>query len=149
MSLIACYDLKFGIGKNDTLPWHKPEDLKFFKKQTKGRNLIVGSKTYESLPKSVFNDRKIYPIGKNYDTFENVVENVENPIFIGGASIYKQALEKNLIHTMYLTQIDEVYDCDTYIDFILPYMKKADLIDLKRLSSECVVRTFDLKTPPL
>ncbi|MES3039019.1 MAG: dihydrofolate reductase [Bdellovibrionota bacterium] len=38
------------IGKNNTLPWHLPEDLKFFREKTKGKILIMGRKTFESLP---------------------------------------------------------------------------------------------------
>lgn len=38
------------IGKNNTLPWHLPEDLKFFRNKTKGKVMIMGRKTFDSLP---------------------------------------------------------------------------------------------------
>ncbi len=49
ISIIAAMDEKRGIGKNNKLPWHIPEDLLRFKKLTTGHTIIMGRKTYESI----------------------------------------------------------------------------------------------------
>ena len=49
VSIIVAMDDKRGIGKNNRLPWHIPEDLKRFKKLTSGHTIIMGRKTFESI----------------------------------------------------------------------------------------------------
>jgi dihydrofolate reductase len=55
LSAIAAMAKNRGIGKNNILPWHIPEDFKYFKEKTLGRVLIMGRKTFESLPKPLPN----------------------------------------------------------------------------------------------
>ena len=50
LSLIVAIDLKKGIGKNNDLMWHLPEDLLFFKEKTIGQIVIMGRKNYDSIP---------------------------------------------------------------------------------------------------
>ena len=58
INLIVCTDSKFGIGKNNTLPWHYSKDLEFFKNSTISNNskkiniVIMGNNTYKSLPET-------------------------------------------------------------------------------------------------
>ena len=49
ISAIVAMDSQNGIGVNNQLPWHLPNDLKFFKSVTMGKPIIMGRKTYESL----------------------------------------------------------------------------------------------------
>ena len=53
LSCIFACDESYGIGKNNELPWSIPDDLKYFKEITKGATVIMGRKTYDSLPNSV------------------------------------------------------------------------------------------------
>jgi dihydrofolate reductase len=145
MSLIACYDLKFGIGKKNEIPWDIKEDLSYFKEFTFGKTLIAGSKTFESLPRSVFKNRTVIPVGRQYNSFNDAVAGVKDPVFIGGKEIYREALVKGLVKTMHLSQVDEHHNCDVDIDFILPVMKSSDLVGLKVLTDNCVVRIFEVK----
>lgn len=66
----------FVIGKNNTLPWHIPEDLQFFKEFTTGAILIMGRKTYESLPKAL-NNRHLIVITSTPEKVEQRFGNVD------------------------------------------------------------------------
>lgn len=50
ITAVFAMDEMCGIGKNGTLPWHIPEDMKHFRDLTMGKVVIMGSRTYESLP---------------------------------------------------------------------------------------------------
>ena len=100
INLIWGQDKNGGIGKNNTLPWHIPEDLKNFKKLTMNSPVIMGRKTWESLTiKPLPNRRNIVlssTIIKNveyYDTIEKCMKKLRNDgikkiFIIGGAQIY-------------------------------------------------------------
>ena len=55
LSAIVALDEKNAIGRDNQLPWHLPEDLKFFKRTTIGKPILMGRKTYESLGKPLPN----------------------------------------------------------------------------------------------
>ena len=88
------------IGKNNTIPWHYPEDLKRFKRLTLGKTVIMGRNTWESLP------IKPLPERRNIVITRSVIENIEcfktigealtkckgDVWFIGGAGIYEEAM---------------------------------------------------------
>jgi dihydrofolate reductase len=63
LNLILAVDSNYGIGIDNKLPWHIPEELKIFKEKTKDSILIVGRKTFEKLPK--LKDRIIFCISRN------------------------------------------------------------------------------------
>ena len=100
INLIWGQDKNGGIGKNNTLPWHIPEDLKNFKKLTMNSPIIMGRKTWKSLTiKPLPNRRNIVlssSIIKNveyYDTIEKCMKKLRNDgvkkiFIIGGAQIY-------------------------------------------------------------
>ncbi len=116
------------IGKDNKLPWHLPNDLKFFRQKTLSgsKTMIMGRKTFESLPK-VLPGRKhiVLTRDKNYRVNdENVqithdledlmpyVHSDEEYFVIGGAEIFKMLMP----HTerMYITEIHEEFEGDTY-----------------------------------
>ena len=115
------------IGKDNTLPWHISEDLKRFKRITSDKKMIMGRKAFESLP-GILPNRKHIIITRNTDfkvdsdmvkivyDLNSLVEKYskcEDEIFvIGGAEIYEQFLP--YVQKIYLTQIDENFDGDTY-----------------------------------
>ncbi len=88
------------IGKDNTIPWHYSEDLKRFKRLTVGKNIIMGRKTWESLPIKPLPDRRNIVITRssidNVECFKSIsdaVNTCEGDIwFIGGAGIYKEAM---------------------------------------------------------
>jgi len=124
------------IGSNNRLPWHYPEDLKFFKEKTKGRILIMGRKTFESIPGALPNRFHIIVTrDSNYQppssmkisseqycvvtsleaalSFASQRAQSEEEVFIsGGSEIYLQSLP--LIHRLYLTVIQKEFSGDSY-----------------------------------
>lgn len=49
ISLLVAHDREYVIGKDNELPWHIPEDLAYFKRQTMGKAMVMGRKTFESI----------------------------------------------------------------------------------------------------
>jgi dihydrofolate reductase len=115
------------IGINNTLPWHISEDLKRFKRITSDKKMIMGRKAFESLP-GILPNRKHIIITRNKDfkvdsdmvaieyDLNSLVEKYskcdEEIFVIGGAEIYEQFLP--YIDKIYLTQIEETFEGDTY-----------------------------------
>lgn len=126
LSIIAAIGKNNELGKDNKLIWNLPNDLRFFKEMTTGKTILMGRKTFESLPKILPNRKHIVltfstnfknndiEIFNDIDSFINKYQNTNEEIFIiGGASIYKQFL--SLVDKMYLTEIDaEEKSADTY-----------------------------------
>ncbi len=119
ISIIACVGKKLELGKNNDLIWHLPNDLKYFKKITSGKTVIMGRRTFDSLPGILPKRRNIVlqlpyeSIIEGVEIFNDIpsilkaVKNEEEVFIIGGASIYKQFLE--YADKLYLTEVDK--DC--------------------------------------
>lgn len=112
------------IGKDNQLIWHFPEDLKHFKRLTSGHHVVMGRKTFESVGRPLPNRTNIIVtrqanykaegclIAHSLDEAIALVENDAQPFIVGGAEIYKQALE--IAKTIELTIIDGEYDGDSF-----------------------------------
>lgn len=118
------------IGVQGDLPWHIPEDLKFFKDKTKGSVIVMGRKTYDSLGKPlpkrvniiVSRTAKTSDFPNDVLLFSDITEAVETAkqiakekgleeIFIvGGSEIYNQTLKLGLVNRIYLTKIHTTID---------------------------------------
>lgn len=127
ISLIVAVAKNNVIGKDNKLIWHISEDLKRFKQLTTGKTMIMGRKTFESLPGVLPNREHIVVTrDKNFTIDSDKVEvaydlnslikeyiNSDEEIFvIGGADIYKQMLP--YASKLYLTKIDKDFDGDTF-----------------------------------
>ena len=121
LCMIAAVGKNFELGKNNQLLCHLPADLKRFKSITSGYPVIMGDKTWESLPIKPLPNRRniVITLNKNADyepceivhTIDDavaLVENEEKAFIIGGATIYKLFIDK--INTLYLTHIDATFD---------------------------------------
>ena len=90
------------IGKNNTIPWHYSADLKRFKRLTTGNTVIMGRKTWESLPIKPLPNRRNIVITRSsikdiecFQSIDDALQTCEGDVwFIGGAGIYKEAMEK-------------------------------------------------------
>jgi dihydrofolate reductase len=132
--MILCTDKNGGTGKNNTLPWgnNYPEDLQYFKGQTINSTVVMGRKTFESLPfEGGLPNRYNYVITsgdevdeENYQMtdLETVVGNFfskscvgEDFWIIGGKSIYEQLFPyvEEIHHSII---VDKEYTCDTFMD---------------------------------
>lgn len=126
ISLIACMDEQQGIGIQNQLPWHLPEDLQYFKETTIGKVVVMGRKTFESIGKPLPNRTNViltkeptFCASENcllYNSIEDFLKsewNQEAEVFIiGGASIYKQFLP--YADRLYLTKVEGTFPCDAF-----------------------------------
>ena len=125
MNIIVAIAQNNVIGKDNQLIWHLPNDLKHFRKLTTGNVVIMGRKTYQSIGKPLPNRTNII-ISRNQDFVAEgcmVVNSLtkaieicpmptENCFIIGGAEIYKHALE--LTNKIYLTEVHAEVEGDTF-----------------------------------
>lgn len=130
ISIIVAADENNAIGKDNSLLCYLPNDLKYFKSITDGYPIIMGRKTFESLPKGALPNRRNIVITQNKDLrFEgcemchSVDEAIdlckgENEIFfIGGGSIYNIAID--FADSLYLTRIHHRFErVDTFFPAI-------------------------------
>lgn len=125
ISVIAAVAENGAIGKNNQLPWKISEDLKYFKKITQNKTVVMGRKTYESigrlLPKreSVIITRKLdYAvegaiIANSLEEFLlNRADSKEEIMIIGGGEIYKKAI--NYANKMYITEVKTKPEADVF-----------------------------------
>src|SRR3989338_4486494 len=122
-SIIAAIAKNGVIGKENTLPWKLPADLKRFKKITIGHTVVMGRKTYESIG-GTLKKRINIVLTRQPDyqapgclvihAIEEVFEKAktEEIFFIGGAEIYKQALP--MATRLYMTIINHDFEGDSY-----------------------------------
>lgn len=130
ISAIAAMSKNRVIGRDNALPWHIPEDFKYFKRTTFGKPVIMGRKTYESLGQPLPGRINIV-ISRNpddikgdvfaVDTLEKAIErataialadSVDEIFIIGGGQIYTAALPQT--DRLYLTVIDESFEGDAH-----------------------------------
>ena len=110
------------IGQGNTLPWHLPDDFKWFKKMTVGQIVVMGRKTFESIGKPLPNRTTIvlsrHPFTHpGVQTISNLSEldlpNDDREIFIcGGGQVYQQTLP--LCTDLYLTLVKRIVEGDTF-----------------------------------
>lgn len=125
ISLIVARDRNGAIGRGNTIPWHAPEDLKFFQRETSGAAIIMGRNTWESLPFKPLKNRLNIVVSSNSDLTEHVCPSLQSAIDlahdaghrrvygIGGFRIYQDLLP--LAHRLLVTEVDlAVEDADTF-----------------------------------
>jgi dihydrofolate reductase len=126
VSLLLAADENNVIGKGNQLPWHLPNDLKYFKNLTWGMPIVMGRKTFESIGKPL-PGRKNIVITRNKDWKQegvDVVHTIEEAsglaqqsdikelFIIGGAEIFNTVLPK--ANRVYLTRIHHQFEGDTF-----------------------------------
>lgn len=121
ISLIAAIGKNNEIGADNKLPWNIPEDLKFFRKMTTGKTVVMGRKTFDSIGKPLPNRMNIVvtrgePVTECVSTndLDGALSFDSNEcIVIGGQSIYEQTIDK--ADVLYITHVDqEVPDADAF-----------------------------------
>lgn len=141
ISAIVCINLKRALGKDGDLLYKISGDLQNFKRITDKSFIIMGRKTWESLPKKPLPNRVnivVSSSGIEYDSYESFeeIEDMDPIMFksledalcyadgctapneevfiIGGASLYKEAMEKNYITNLYVTEVFDDTEGDVY-----------------------------------
>ena len=126
LTCIVAVGDNFAIGKDNKLLWHFSKDLKRFKQITTGNTIIMGRKTFESLPgilpgrhhivitqnkDFVVNDKRVTVLNSKEELLASIDASKEYFV-IGGGEIYKLLVPYcNKIH---LTQVHNQYDADTF-----------------------------------
>lgn len=141
ISLIAAIDQNNGIGLENEMPWHLPEDFKHFKAMTMGKPIIMGRKTAQSLGRTLpgrnnwvltrqqqapFEGQSIFPalapaldLAQNAGIFEEV-------FIIGGGQVYAQSID--LATDLYITHVQASLPADTYFPVIDPKVWSGELM---------------------
>ena len=149
ISMIASVGKNMELGKNNNLIWHFKEDMKFFKETTMGHKVIMGRKTYESLPGNLPGREMVVISTKTVDGDVTVLNDInsivdkyknsqEEIFIIGGASIYKEFLP--YASKIYLTEICAE---DLAADTFFPSFNKDDWN--KEIISENVENNIQFK----
>lgn len=131
MNLIVAVAKDYAIGKDNKLLFHLPSDLAFFKQKTQNKVVVMGEKTYLSLPKRPlvnrtnivlsaspnFSEDGVLIVHSLKELFEKLKEFDTDSIFIcGGASVYNLLMD--YCKTAYVTVVEKIVPADTYIDDI-------------------------------
>jgi|TARA_R110002072_G_scaffold3697_4_gene25922 dihydrofolate reductase len=161
-NIIVAFDIKYGIGINNRLPWHMPDDLKQFSKLTRGNGknaVIMGKNTWNSLPIKMLAGRDNLILSselvieentpfnnyiKTFNTLQKLINfceknNYEEVWIIGGSQIYNLFLDNKRVDKIYATIINRQYKCDTFFPEIINGKvisktdKRVDNIDISYL----------------
>ncbi len=154
--LIVAIDAQRGIGRNNDLLCYLPADLKNFKALTSGQTVIMGRRTFESLPKGALPNRVNIVISRTPRTYADTLwaASLQEAIamapkdretyIIGGASIYALALPDTDV--MHITQIKHAFDD---VDTFFPEWEQDEWEEIARethLKDEKNAYDFDIIT---
>lgn len=125
ISIIVAVAANWAIGKDNDLLWHISNDLKWFKKHTSGNPVIMGKKTWDSLPLKPLpkrlniiisdNPNDSFDGGQTVGSIEEAIKNMDQEkenFIIGGGSVYAQFLP--IAQKLYLTQVHKEFDGDIF-----------------------------------
>lgn len=126
LSIIVAIANKNVIGKDNTLIWHLPEDLKRFKTITSGKTIIMGRRTFESLGRVLpnrkhivlCNDMEMNIDNENVEVVNDIkcldkyINSDEENFIIGGATIYRLLMP--YANKMYITKINQDFEGDAF-----------------------------------
>jgi len=131
ISIIVAIAENYAIGRNNDLLWHIPEDMKRFKRITSGHKIIMGKRTYESLPYRPLKNRSNIVIsdipGDYYDgcimaySIDEALQHCspeEECFVIGGGMVYRQFM--SLADKLYITWVHREFEADTFYPEIDP-----------------------------
>lgn len=134
LSIIVAMANNRAIGKDNQLLWHLPEDLKYFKRTTMGKPIIMGRKTFESIGRPLPGRLNIVVTRQadwqhegvkvvhsiddamNLADSQALIDGIEEVMLIGGAELYQTALP--LASKIYLTRVDADIDGDAFFPAI-------------------------------
>lgn len=147
LTIIVATDKNRGIGLNNSMIWHFPNDFKRFKALTTGHHIIMGRKTFESLPgvlpgrtHIVITRQTNYKVPKGVVTVNSLEEAIEisrfddQPFIIGGGEIYKKAMK--IAKTIELTKIQNEYTVDTVFPKIDPEVWEIQAIKINEIDEK-------------
>ncbi|MEP2717273.1 dihydrofolate reductase [Pseudophaeobacter sp.] len=151
ITLIVARDRNGAIGKDNTIPWRAPEDLKAFQRETLGGAVIMGRNTWDSLPFRPLKNRLNLVVSSNPAAADEVYSSVAKAIKaayaqgyrrvygIGGAGIYREMLP--LADRLLITEVAiEVEEADTHFPEIQPdQWRHHGTTDLRSADPACTM----------
>lgn len=154
LSLIVARDRNGAIGKDGTIPWRAPEDLAMFKRETLGGALIMGRRTWDSLPVRPLKDRVNIVVSRDTTLAEHVVATPQAALDlardlgchraygVGGASIYAALLP--LADRLLVTEVDlAIAGPDTHFPaFAAAEWRAAATVTLRSSDPGCVMTEY-------
>nr|WP_298250890.1 dihydrofolate reductase [uncultured Halomonas sp.] len=145
VAMIAAMDRHRVIGVDNALPWYLPEDLKFFKRMTQAKPLVMGRKTFQSIGRALPGRLNIV-VTRDTDFHHDgirvchdiaaaltladqqaIIDGVEEIMVMGGAEIYAQALPD--ASRLYLTEVDT----EVAGDARFPEVDPAEWVEVQRI----------------
>ncbi|MBA4490065.1 dihydrofolate reductase [Paracoccus sp. S1E-3] len=159
LTLIAARARNGAIGKDGTLPWHVPEDLKFFKRETLGGALIMGRRTWESLPFRPLKDRLNLVVTSTLDLPAHAVPDLDAAMDaaraagyariygIGGERVFRDLLPR--ADRLLITEIDvEVAGADAFFpDFDAAGWQEVTRFDFPGDGPRATLRELVVRRP--
>lgn len=128
---IMASDPKGVIGDRGGLPWHFPEDLEFFQKTTRGQVMLMGSKTYQSLPDAIKRNRTCIVLTRSVPETTHAKKNLifipelacldqlsfpgQLSYMIGGGVLMGLCLDQGLLSSFILTLMHQSYSGDAFM----------------------------------
>lgn len=154
LTLIVARAKNGAIGRDGDIPWHAPEDLKAFQRETLGGAVIMGRRTWESLPVRPLKNRFNCVVSRQDTEADVTVRSVEYALRasadagyhriygIGGASIYKALMP--LADRLMITEVDlDVPDADTFFpDFTADQWTDVARTPLRDAAPACLLREY-------
>ncbi len=154
ITLIVARARNGAIGKDNDIPWHAPEDLKAFQRETLGGAVIMGRNTWDSLPVKPLKNRLNIVVSSNPQAAERVVPSIAAAIAlaraegymriygIGGAGIYKGML--GLADRLMITEVDlEIAEADAYFPaFAAEDWRVTAELPLRAEAPACLLREY-------
>ena len=148
--LIWAQDRNGGIGKEGNLPWHISEDLKNFKRLTLNSAILMGRKTWDSLPskplpkrRNIVLSSKNVPDSECYNSVEACIEKLDgnglDKLFvIGGSMVYRDFIHR--ADELHITQLDEDTEgIDTYFPVSMVKIREEfEKVEESRLTDDAV-----------
>jgi dihydrofolate reductase len=146
ISLIAAVARNGAIGKDNQLLWHLPEDMRYFRETTRGKPVIMGRRTWESLPdafrplpgrhnvvvsrNATFQAPGATLVGSLNEAIQLTEDTADEVFIIGGAELYRQALPA--VQRLYLTEIASDFDGDVFF----PPIQANDWTEISRSAAQ-------------
>lgn len=161
MTALAACDSHGVIGYRGNLPWHEPEDQEHFRNLTRHHVMIMGRKTYDSLPSILFHDREgiVLSHTRPAGTWCSHVYGVSTPeecvaqisltpqklfYVIGGQAIFELFFQRGWINKVILTRLNQTYPGDTW--FPLEALREWRCVDQKQ-HARFVIETWIPPSP--
>lgn len=125
IALVAAMAKNRVIGLNNSMPWHIPEELQYFKSITMGKPIIMGRKTFDAIGRRLLPGRQTIVLTRDQDLHGDgfivarsvnealaAAGNVPEVMIVGGAGIYQEFLP--LAQRLYLSIIDQEFNGDAF-----------------------------------